>query len=201
MPQAYSCQGSAHRWRCTDTLVHRTAKVAKAKYGHIIICLDIFAITNYGVTIFCVCKFRNAVDKHVWASLPTPWNGMALPPGPALMHFTAVGQPLFVNSVPCTPSSGFPLPLDAAHTLQLNTAWWRISNPCTAFMSSQATEGSGNCTASRLWVRLSAAHYCCRNRPHYNNRCASSLEQSIASEFCGSCCRSAALVARAKRST
>ena len=57
---------------------------------------------------------------------------MALPPRAAWLHFMAVGQQchdaqvksnLSHDSVPCTPSSGYPLPLDAAHTLQLNAAW------------------------------------------------------------------------------
>lgn len=92
----------------------------------------IFAITNYDVTIFCHRKFCNAVDKRIWASPPIPWNGTGLPPRAAWLHFMAVGQQchdarvksnLSRDSVPSTPSSGYPLPLDGAHTLQLNAAW------------------------------------------------------------------------------
>lgn len=38
-------------------------------------------------------------------------------------HDARVKSNLSRDSVPCTPSSGYPLPLDGAHTLQLNADW------------------------------------------------------------------------------
>lgn len=38
-------------------------------------------------------------------------------------HDARVKSNLSCDSVPCTPSSGYPLPLDGAYTLQLNAAW------------------------------------------------------------------------------
>ena len=94
--------------------------------------VPIFAITNYDVTIFCHRNFHVAMDKRIWASLPIPWNGTALPPRAAWLHFMAVGQQchdarvkinLSRDSVPCTPSSGYTLSLGGAHSLQLKAAW------------------------------------------------------------------------------
>lgn len=131
----------------------------------------LFAITNYEVTIFCHRNFCDAVDKRIWASPPVPWNGTALPPCAAWLHFMAVGQQchdarvksnLSRDSVPCTPLSGYALPLDGAHMLQLNAAWCTGSQTtATREQPSRAAKRQKGqaCTASQLWAWLASAHY------------------------------------------
>ena len=98
----------------------------------------LFAITNYGVTIFCHRDFSIITDKRIWASPPISWNSTLLPPRAAWLHFMAIAEECRImavksrlsrSQVPLTPTHEYALPLSNDGGSRLLNAACKTGSP------------------------------------------------------------------------